>query len=666
MTEVGHILRWAEENRSMISAVHIPGVENWEADFLSRQGLDSGEWSVHPEIFHQICCRWGTPDVDLMASQLNSKVPYFIAQSHDPAAIGADALVHSWHQFRLPYIFPPLPLLPRVIKIRAEGIPVILIAPDWPHRAWYAELVQLVADVPWRLPNRADLLSQGPIYHQNSEALCTFEYFVNVISARTAVGHDKDGRLILFHVDGQTGDRGMSLWEVADFLKQQGVINAINLDGGGSATLVTNGSLASYPSDHCSDNPMWRCPRSVSTVVCVHEPFCDPPDCRGHGQCVAGACHCTEYWTGSFCEVLICGASNCSSRGTCTPGGCVCDSGWMDKNCSSACNSGYYGDGCTSVCRCQNNGTCDHVNGTCDCPAGFTGLSCEEVCPFGFYGVGCQKVCRCEKQCYCHPATGDCSFTSEPRALELLSEVGTCMVSVLHTSWWNAVPSDAKVTYLAERLVRGSHKYAIFILRYMDSVTGEIGPQKLLSNVCPEYADTPYVKGGTSQISDLTVCTALCQITDLTCSAAAFTVPALSRLCEATSLPAGPGSAAILDPGLEGAGREVRPSQQRDHIALLRGSQGSPQGAPSLRGASLHRRHIAIIFDCGVPGVNVPGAVRDRSWHIVPDVSCGKQLTPGPRSPRERGRSAMTYYPVQGQISPGHLDGIVRLRSQRG
>ncbi|CAJ0937921.1 unnamed protein product [Ranitomeya imitator] len=63
-------------------------------------------------------------------------------------------------------------------------------------------------------------------------------------------------------------------------------------------------------------------------------------------------------------------------------------------------------------------------------------------------------------------------------------------------------------------------------------------------------------KWGTSQISDLTVCTALCQITDLTCSAAAFTVPALSRLCEATSLPAGHGSAAILDPGLEQGGRE--------------------------------------------------------------------------------------------------------------
>ncbi|CAJ0939580.1 unnamed protein product [Ranitomeya imitator] len=63
--------------------------------------------------------------------------------------------------------------------------------------------------------------------------------------------------------------------------------------------------------------------------------------------------------------------------------------------------------------------------------------------------------------------------------------------------------------------------------------------------------------GGTSQIDDLTVCTALCQITDLTYSAAGFTVPALSRHCEATSLPAGPGSAAILDPGLEQAGRET-------------------------------------------------------------------------------------------------------------
>lgn len=36
---------------------------------------------------------------------------------------------------------------------------------------------------------------------------------------------------------------------MAEFLKKYGVINAINLDGGGSSTYVTDGSLASYPSD---------------------------------------------------------------------------------------------------------------------------------------------------------------------------------------------------------------------------------------------------------------------------------------------------------------------------------------------------------------------------------------------------------------------------------
>lgn len=41
----------------------------------------------------------------------------------------------------------------------------------------------------------------------------------------------------------------MNLWQVAKFLKDQQVINAINLDGGGSATYILNGSLANYPSD---------------------------------------------------------------------------------------------------------------------------------------------------------------------------------------------------------------------------------------------------------------------------------------------------------------------------------------------------------------------------------------------------------------------------------
>ncbi|CAJ0939180.1 unnamed protein product [Ranitomeya imitator] len=122
LAEVSKILLWAEATVPVISAVHIPGVDNWAADFLSREGLAAGEWSLHPEVFHQICLRWGTPDVDLTASRINRKVPQFVSRSRDPLAVGVDALAIPWSQFELPYLFPPLPLLPKLLKkIKRKG-----------------------------------------------------------------------------------------------------------------------------------------------------------------------------------------------------------------------------------------------------------------------------------------------------------------------------------------------------------------------------------------------------------------------------------------------------------------------------------------------------------------------------------------------------------------
>ncbi len=60
------------------------------------------------------------------------------------------------------------------------------------------------------------------------------------LNPRTAIGQHRDGRLVIFLVDGRRPGHslGMATHEVAEFLRERGVVDAIQLDGGGSSTLV--------------------------------------------------------------------------------------------------------------------------------------------------------------------------------------------------------------------------------------------------------------------------------------------------------------------------------------------------------------------------------------------------------------------------------------------
>ncbi|XP_060905488.1 N-acetylglucosamine-1-phosphodiester alpha-N-acetylglucosaminidase-like [Labrus mixtus] len=296
--------------------------------------------------------------------------------------------------------------------------------------------VQLISGVVW-------LLRNGEVYiNQSLQAECDktqetgfFRKFADVVSARTVVGHDAEGRLILFQIDGQTGIRGMSLWEVADTLKQYGIINAINLDGGGSSTYVVDGRLASYPSDHCIPDGRWRCGRRVSTILCVHQRRCNPANCSGHGECVDGRCRCQQGWQGDACDSLVCQQADCEPHGVCTAGGCVCDAGWRGKNCSQECLPGFYGDGCNKTCTCINGGSCDPVRGRCACLSGFHGSTCERVCPLGFFGPSCSLECRCENQCPCDPQTGSCNATLPGETNNTLQRAGHCLANQMFSLW---------------------------------------------------------------------------------------------------------------------------------------------------------------------------------------------------------------------------------------
>lgn len=279
---------------------------------------------------------------------------------------------------------------------------------------------QLVSGVVW-------LLRNGEVYiNQSLKAECDktqetgkFRTFVDVVSGRTAVGHDAEGRLVLFHIDGQTGVRGMNLWEMAESLKSYGVVNAINLDGGGSSTFVINGSLASYPSDHCKPDSRWRCARHVSTVLCVHRRRCQPADCSGHGVCTAN--------------------------------GCVCGAGWRGDNCSQECLPGFYGDGCNQTCACVNGGSCDPVHGRCSCPAGFHGQTCENVCALGFFGPACLQECVCDHQCPCDPQTGSCNATLRAETNYTLHTAGRCLANQMFTLWRREEEEHREQPRLTER-----------------------------------------------------------------------------------------------------------------------------------------------------------------------------------------------------------------------
>ena len=76
------ILTWCSQRQVTLKAQHIPGHLNVIADKLSRLGQTiQTEWSLLPEVFHQICNRWHRPQIDLFATRFNHKLPQFFLPS---------------------------------------------------------------------------------------------------------------------------------------------------------------------------------------------------------------------------------------------------------------------------------------------------------------------------------------------------------------------------------------------------------------------------------------------------------------------------------------------------------------------------------------------------------------------------------------------------------
>ena len=135
--------------------------------------VQSTEWSLHLQVFKQICQKWFTPHVDLFASHLNHKLPLYVSPVPDPKAWDIDALNINWTGLTA-YAYPPTALLHRVIqKIRQCYCLIIAIAPGWPEMPWFWDLVQLSTVIPLQLPVSTTLLKQSHsyVFHSNPQHL---------------------------------------------------------------------------------------------------------------------------------------------------------------------------------------------------------------------------------------------------------------------------------------------------------------------------------------------------------------------------------------------------------------------------------------------------------------------------------------------------------------
>ncbi|GIV60701.1 phosphodiester glycosidase family protein [Rhodocaloribacter litoris] len=104
---------------------------------------------------------------------------------------------------------------------------------------------------PW--PVR-DALSAGPALVVGGQVRVTtneevfFGSAIPDVHPRTAVGRTADGALLVLVVDGrQLESRGVNLEELAWLMRGIGAVDAINLDGGGSVSLVVGGRLVNRP-----------------------------------------------------------------------------------------------------------------------------------------------------------------------------------------------------------------------------------------------------------------------------------------------------------------------------------------------------------------------------------------------------------------------------------
>lgn len=123
-----------------------------------------------------------------------------------------------------------------------------------------SDTVKIILNISPSVSKLKEMMGGHPIIIQDgySASMDPNDSFVYTRHPRTAVGINNDTtKLFLVTVDGrQLSSLGMNLFELADLMLQLGVYQGINLDGGGSTTMVIRNEVMNSPSDVSGERPV--------------------------------------------------------------------------------------------------------------------------------------------------------------------------------------------------------------------------------------------------------------------------------------------------------------------------------------------------------------------------------------------------------------------------
>lgn len=205
---------------------------------------------------------------DMARLELNAQVKSFkgnvkVDNINQPRMLSTHVIVYTpeWGSFA-----PPSPKYGKqiavekgkIISIGTQSMPIpqngyVIVGPDERLAKIYkAKHVDLdIKTIPnWE--NVKHIISGGPYLVKNGEVFVDMtEQKLGAIGGknpRTAIGYTQDGNFIMVAVDGREGASvGLTLKELAWFMKLIGCTNAMNLDGGGSTVMYVNGRVVNMP-----------------------------------------------------------------------------------------------------------------------------------------------------------------------------------------------------------------------------------------------------------------------------------------------------------------------------------------------------------------------------------------------------------------------------------